>query len=336
MRLHLWVTLCGFLFLCIPNLLADNCYANYTGGLPIPVPIDGVIVCWSPTPTNVWNPANPPATQPPCPNNASVQCGFFYTLTGANGWTSMNGYQGWHNFTPSTSTSVSTWLNTASNFGSSYIGWTFNVSGNADIHNNDGTALHPWRPWRNPTGDHGWFLSSPDTSSITMTFPSGYSIKNFSFEWGSVDPWNTVTFTRTDHTTTTFYGCDLALPGFLKSPFSFAYPSGVDMNSILVNFQVPDGTAAWTAIKFSNSATGGGSCAGSSFPTSSFEFDNLEWKQNATAMLGGPAAPVATPEPSSVLLLGTGIAGFAGMVRRKLRTQRAMRSASDLQGHIKI
>lgn len=346
MRLSLWIILCGFLFLCIPNLLADNCYTNPSTGLP--APIDGVDVCWTPTPTNSWSSTSHPVTQPACPNNPNVQCGFFYTLTGANGWTSMNGYQGWHNYLPSTSsppTSLSIWLSTASNFGTGYIGWTFNVSGNAQIHNNDGTALKPWQPWRPPTGDNGWFLSSPDPSKITMTFPSGYYVKNFSFEWGSVDPWNTVTFTRSDNTTTTFYACDLALSGFKPSAFAFAYNSnGVDMSSILVNFQVPSKSPAWTAITFSNTSKPTGAtdstCKAATYPTSSFEFDNFEWKRNSgpTASLVGPASNLAsaTPEPSSMLLLGTGVAGIASLLRRKLRSKGAMRSASNRQYQFKI
>jgi hypothetical protein len=35
-------------------------------------------------------------------------------------------------------------------------------------------------------------------------------------------------------------------------------------------------------------------------------------------ILGEPAGPIVTPEPSSFLLLGSGLAGLAGFVKRKL------------------
>jgi hypothetical protein len=35
---------------------------------------------------------------------------------------------------------------------------------------------------------------------------------------------------------------------------------------------------------------------------------------------GTPGLPAPTPEPSSFLLLGTGVAGFAGLIRRKLKS----------------
>jgi hypothetical protein len=52
-----------------------------------------------------------------------------------------------------------------------------------------------------------------------------------------------------------------------------------------------------------------------------FTFTDLAWEplsgtDNVTMKLSGPAAP--TPEPSSLALLGTGILGTAGMLRRKL------------------
>jgi len=32
-----------------------------------------------------------------------------------------------------------------------------------------------------------------------------------------------------------------------------------------------------------------------------------------------PTSPMSTPEPGSLLLLSTGLIGFAGLIRRKLR-----------------
>jgi hypothetical protein len=109
--------------------------------------------------------------------------------------------------------------------------------------------------------------------------------------WGSVDSWNTVTFTNTS-----------------TSPVTTYTVSGSDLQN----------TAYFP-------------CATTSKPTCapSFEFDNIEWVTcgSCSAPISGVAtgfsAAAPTPEPSSLLLLGSGVWGTAGWLRRRQRSRKS-------------
>ena len=63
--------------------------------------------------------------------------------------------------------------------------------------------------YRNPFGDQGYFLSVPGPTGFTISAPSGYYFSGFAFYWGSVDPWNQITFTGSNGSTTTVYGTNV-------------------------------------------------------------------------------------------------------------------------------
>jgi hypothetical protein len=166
-----------------------------------------------------------------------------------------------------------------------------------------------WVPaqYRNPTSDGGYFLATADSSNtpgITINFSS--AIKDFAMYWGSVDSWNTITFTDTNNIPHSFTGANLP-------SFNSFDPQGNNTSSILAHFSVPSGGKPWTKVTFT-------SCDSSGVCKPTFEFDNLEWMVAPSGCCSSTPGNTPTPEPSGLLWLGTGIAGIAARLRRTLRT----------------
>jgi PEP-CTERM motif len=69
-----------------------------------------------------------------------------------------------------------------------------------------------------------------------------------------------------------------------------------------------DTPADGTGGDLTNQWTSGGGC---------YHYGDAAWTANFTPGAPPPPAPAVTPEPSSLVLLGTGILGFAGLLRGK-------------------
>jgi PEP-CTERM motif len=276
----------------------------------------------------------------PCSFNTALNCGLHYYL-GTSGLTTIN----WHAYNPSTNGTPQAYVTSLMP-----SGVTMTLSGsNTSLYNTNGTLQSPALPYRVP--DHydatnttqpttyGYFMATSGGTGTSVTIQFGtvtkgsnglatscsYCITQLAFYWGSVDYWNHITFTDVNGYQTTFTGCDL--PGFFQANSvcttnSGIYPNGKsNTQSAMVDFQVFAGHYVWQSVTLHSDAP-------------AFEFDNLAWAKLAAGAplctsvgtfvcsATGPvtAPPRPTPEPASMFLMGTGIAGIALLLRRKLRS----------------
>jgi hypothetical protein len=185
-------------------------------------------------------------------------------------------------------------------------GITFALSSGSSLHDGNGTLQN--LPWRNPTNDNGYFLSASTSSpTITMTFDdsscdNSNCIAEFSLYWGSLDSWNTITFTPTSGSPISLNGAQLAT--------TFGWTIGQnDTASYVLNFEVPTNDALWTTVTLS-----------STYPA--FEFDNIAWESVLGTSNGAPVPLPSgtTPEPGSILLLATASVAVAERLKRKLNS----------------
>ena len=134
--------------------------------------------------------------------------------------TTASPWLGWHHYDASTTYSCPSTCSSTNN-AQNYLnyhqviclstcgttGLTFSLAGSATLNLATDSSAHP--QFREPLGeaDTSYYLSTAGASSVTITFPN-YA-KQFDFYWGSVDTWNSVTFTDILGNTTTFSGSDL-------------------------------------------------------------------------------------------------------------------------------
>ncbi len=323
----------GFL-LAIPYLSATtttngpNCSTSDAGS-------GTVYGCWllPKAPTGAGGSAAAPllstsGTTNPCVNLYSLaptkDCGNYYSTLGTHAF---NGTAGWHSYTPpttgSTSASSQTYLNGLVTTGTGQL--TFSLASGSVLERADGVAPTTSEPWRNPTNDYGYFLTTNGTSNPGITLCAGAptggctggketaGISEIAFYWGSVDPWNKIGFCNISGTCDYFYGTDLS--GFTAAQTTFGMGAG-NAQSYVVDFKPTCSgicvSKPWAYITFTACDSTTTNCH------PAFELDNIEFT-TSTTNFPGPGGPTAVPEPTSMLLLGSGLGSIGMLLRRRLR-----------------
>jgi len=98
------------------------------------------------------------------------------------------------------------------------------------------------------------------------------------------------------------------------SQLLYNYSNGDGGLFLLENSVIGDGGPA---VCWANSSSCMNAPAGVMLAALQGEGDIVHTELQGTGVIGNQGEVAATPEPSSFLLLGTGLAGFAGMLRRK-------------------
>ena len=134
-----------------------------------------------------------------------------------------------------------------------------------------------------PTGDTTAYAYVGPGGSIMGSFAAS-PISSLSLYWGSADSYNNISFTDSNGTVTAYGFGGAAVPGLSLDTDTSAYVTFADTG------------AAWTSVTFSSNGF-------------SFEFDDIS-----------TTAATAMPEPSSMLLLASGLVAVgAGTLRRQNR-----------------
>src|SRR5271165_5130108 len=292
----LWVLCISLLAGSVSGVFAENIY-DLTWGT----------VSWTTTPAGTHSATGLYPAQ---------QCGSIWCGWARNGLTSLN----WHGYTGAAgdNSASQTYLNSITSGTDVRITLATTTTPPLNTYpafQNVSTA----NVTRAPSGNAGFYLSTDTTTtanaiSLSFSNAAGGAVKTFALYWGSVDTWNTITFTDTNNGAHTFTGSNLLSTA--PNAFSFSQAPN-NVTSILVKFTVDPGQYPWKTISFT-------SCDASNNCAPAFEFDNIQWVDAGTSCpttcgpIGPPPGSSPVPEPSSMLLLGTGVVSFATQLRRKL------------------
>jgi len=196
-----------------------------------------------------------------------------------------------------------------------------------------------WADWSynngpiNGTTD-AWTINFGYVVSNTF-FTSGQSVTSFSFgAW--LFPGDTVTSVDWSITDSEFGRCPsddclgngTASGANLTDKFisSNQYGYNIDLITASINVAVPQGVELWLNLANASVASGdpvywdensGAGCTGDMCPSSASE-SALGTIPSEAFTIGGGSGGGTTPEPSSIMLFGSGILGLAGLLRRRL------------------
>jgi hypothetical protein len=161
------------------------------------------------------------------------------------------------------------------------------------------------------------------SDSYLSGFPSGTDLSNLSFAVWQL-PGDALTSVQLDHGTAAF-GTDLGSSVLTNPTFDNQGTNQYGYNVGVYTFNFADNTlgecrATTCWITLSNAVTTGSNPIywdENSGPSSAFENTLGSIPSEAFTLSGNPS-PGTTPEPSSIMLFGSGVLGLAGVLRRKL------------------
>ena len=189
-------------------------------------------------------------------------------------------------FTPCTTTPCQTTSNVSGLSGTvTYPSSTISDSG-GDV-TVSSTTSYGFNQGSSPYGETNWLslATIPNDQNITFTFTQ--PVDYVGFFWGSPDNSNLVYL----------YDGSTQIGAYVGGPSAEGDGSPIGIQAGYVDFSASAGEEI-TSIELLN--------AGSFW----FETDNLSYQE-------APVSSTPTPEPGSFLLLGSGLVGLAGMLRRK-------------------
>jgi hypothetical protein len=188
-------------------------------------------------------------------------------------------------FTPCTTTPCQTTSNVSGLSGTvTYPGTISDSGGDVTVST---TTSYGFNQGSSPYGETNWLslATIPNDQNITFTFTQ--PVDYVGFFWGSPDNSNLVYL----------YDGSTQIGAYVGGPSAEGDGSPIGIQAGYVDFSASAGEEI-TSIELLN--------AGSFW----FETDNLSYQE-------APVSSTPTPEPGSFLLLGSGLVGLAGMLRRK-------------------
>jgi hypothetical protein len=194
-----------------------------------------------------------------------------------------------------------------------------------------------WAQWSYDNGaingtTDAWTINFGYVVSDTF-FTGGQSVTSFSFGvWEFPgDTLSSVDWSITDSENSPCPSDECIANGTAKNltdkfVSSNQYGYNIDMITASINAQVPQGVELWLNLQNATVPSGdpvywdensGAGCGGSMCPSSASE-SAVGTIASEAFTIGSSSGTGTTPEPSSIMLFGSGILGLAGLLRRKI------------------